>query len=263
MAYLGDRHLQVKTIKAYLTGLRSAHVDMGYTDLGVFHSPILQRIIAGIRRFCGEAGTKERRPITRDLLIQMLGLCNKTTIAGANLYAAFCLAFAGFLHISKFTYSTDNRASPDFASWFLTRRSVILHDDHLKLSLPASKTDHFRQGVTILIASASDDACPVAALRFLLHRFPAPPSAPLFNMGSSFSRQWVTQMLRDMILELGLTGNYSGHSFRRGAATSARDANLSEDRIILLGRWKSDSYKLYIETHPQYILDASRRLQGH
>ncbi|KAL2036351.1 hypothetical protein N7G274_010933 [Stereocaulon virgatum] len=112
---------------------------MGYTDLGVFHNPMLQRIIAGIRRCRGEAETKERRPITRDLLLKMLILCDRSTLAGANLYAAFCLAFAGSLRIGEFTYSADERADPDFASWFLIRRSITLHEDRLELSLPASK----------------------------------------------------------------------------------------------------------------------------
>ena len=144
VATLGDRDLQVKTIKAYLTGLRSAHVDMGYIDLSVFQNPLLQRIIAGIRRMRGEAEIKERHPITRDLLIRILYLCDDNTIAGANLHAVFCLAFAGFLCIGEFTYSADDRAAPDFASWFLTRRSITLHEDYLELSLPASKTDPFR-----------------------------------------------------------------------------------------------------------------------
>ena len=213
VASLGDRRLQVKTIKVYLTGVRSAHINMGFIKLGVFHNPMLQRIIAGIHRLRGEAGTKERCPITRDLLLHLLATCNKNTIYRANIYAAFCLAFAGFLRIGEFTYSAKDRNDPDFAKWSLTRRSVALHQDHLELSLPASKTDPFRQGVTILIAGASDKACPVATLRFLFSRFPAPGDAPLFDMGTGFSRQWVTQMLRDALLALGQTGNYSGHSF--------------------------------------------------
>lgn len=72
IAHLSTRRANAKTIKAYLTGVRSAHVDMGYEDLAVFHNPQLQRIIAGIRRLRGEAGTKERRPITKDLLLQVL-----------------------------------------------------------------------------------------------------------------------------------------------------------------------------------------------
>ena len=262
VATLGDRRLHVKTIKAYLTGTRSAHVDMGFEDLKVFQHPMLQRIVAGIRRIRGEPGVKERRPITRDLLLLMLSCINQNTRVGANLHAAFSLAFAGFLQIGEFTYSAEDRGDPEFTKWFLTRGSIALYKDYMELSLPASKTDPFRQGVTILIASADDNACPIALLQHLLHRFPSPRDAPLFDSGAGFSRQWVTRMLRDILSTLGYTGNYSGHSFRRGAATSARDAGLSEDRIMLLGRWKSDSYKLYIETHPQHILAASRRLQG-
>ena len=71
----------------------------------------------------------------------------------------------------------------------------------------------------------------------------------------------VTETLRNSLKGLGLSGHYSGHSFRRGAATSAREAGLSDDEIQFLGRWKSDSYKLYIDSSPQYILNASRRHQ--
>ena len=70
-----------------------------------------------------------------------------------------------------------------------------MHEDYLELSLPASKTDPFRQGVTILIASADDEACPVVALRRLVNDFPASAHAPLFDMGVGFLRQWVTQKL--------------------------------------------------------------------
>ena len=35
----------------------------------------------------------------------------------------------------------------------------------------------------------------------------------------------------------------------------------SDDEIMLLGRWKSDTYKLYSEMNARHILAASRRLQ--
>ena len=75
------------------------------------------------------------------------------------------------------------------------------------------------------------------------------------------SRRTVAHNLRLALRSSGLPGHYSGHSFRRATATTARLAGLSEDEIKLLGRWKSDSYRLYIKTHPAYILAASRRQQ--
>ena len=53
---------------------------------------------------------------------------------------------------------------------------------------------------------------------------------------------------------------FSGHSFRRGAASAAADAGLTEYEIQLLGRWRSDAYKLYIESSRSRILNLSARL---
>lgn len=235
-------------------------MDLSYHDLSAFHSPHLKRIIVGVRRFHGETRTQKRRPITKDLLLQMLPHLDQRTREGATLYAAFCLAFAGFLRVGEFTYSAEDRKTADFSKWFLTRRSVRLFDDHMELTLPVSKTDPFRRGVTLNISASDDDACPVKALRHLF-RWKASLNSPLFETASGFSRELVIGQVRQILALLGVTGHYSGHSFRRGAATSAREAGLSDDEIMLLGRWKSDAYRLYVDTHPKHILAASRRHQ--
>lgn len=259
---MGLRRLSHKSIKLYMTGLRSYHVELGASkqELEIFHTPVLQRVIAGIRRFNGEPDVKERHPITRPVLRAMLARLDKNTRKGANLYAAFCLAFAGFLRMGEFTWARGE-LNPDFRNWHITRGSVLLSDDRLQLSLPASKTDPFRQGITHTIAATGDEACAVAALKYLFARFPTPLNSPLFDTGHGFSRQFVTEALRNILKELGFTGNYSGHSFRRGAATSAREAGLSDAEIQLLGRWKSDAYKLYIQANPAVIWVVSKRHQ--
>lgn len=254
--------VQPKTIKSYITGVRSQQVDLGYENLDVFHSPQLERIIAGVRRLHGEANTQERQPLTKDVLLRLLPQLDQSTEEGSSLYASFCLAFGAFLRIGEFTYSLRDRQDEDFCQWFLTRRSVRFHEDHLELTLPASKTDPFRQGITLTIAATGDDACPVQALRHLFQEWPAPLDAPLFKAeDGEFTRDTVTNVLRLTITLAGIQGHYSGHSFRRGAATSAREAGLSNEEIQLLGRWKSECYRLYIVTHPSRILAASRRHQ--
>ena len=259
---MGLRRLSHKTIKSYMTGLRSYYVELGASkqELEIFHTPVLQRIIAGIRRFNGEPDAKERHLITRLVLRAMLARLDRNTRKRANLYAAFCLAFAGFLRMGEFTWARGE-LNPDFWNRHIMRGSVLLSDDRLQLSLPASKTDPFRQGVTLTIAATGDEACAVTALKHLFARFPASLNSPLFDTGHGFSRQLVTDSFCSILRELGFTGNYSGHSFRRGTAPSAREAGLSDSEIQLLGRWKSDAYKLYIQANCAIIWIVSKRHQ--
>ena len=271
-------------MKLYLTGLRSYCVDLGMADLSVFEDPRLQRTLRGIKIFhaARETGPRERLPITRDLLLRLVARLDISTYEGSTLQAAFCLAFAAFLRIGEFTWSsTDwNAGSDNFHQWHMTRSSVHFYPtptqghipERLLLTLPATKTDPFRRGITLTIAAVNDNACAVTALYHLMTRWPTAPYAPLFsnipfhtfaanNSLASFDRNWVVTRLRNLLLEEGVPGHYSGHSFRRGAATWARQAGISDEDIQLLGRWKSDAYKRYIEVHPEHILGVSRRLQ--
>ena len=191
-----------------MTGVRSAHVDMGYDDLSVFHNPQLQRIIAGMRRMRGEAHTKEREPITKDLLLELLPRCDQSTKEGSVLHASYCLAFAGFLRVGEFTYTAHDLHDQDFSQWFLTRRSVKLWEDCLEVTLPASKNDPFRQGITLTVAATGDEACAVSSLRHLFTRFEAAAESPLFQIaqGVPFTRKIVTDTLRQGLRALGVEG---------------------------------------------------------
>lgn len=90
-----------------MMGVRSVQVDIRATktDLEIFHHPFLPHMIAGIRRLQGERGVREKRPITRPILIRMLNTFDTSTLYGVTLHAAFSFAFASFLHIGKFTWS--------------------------------------------------------------------------------------------------------------------------------------------------------------
>lgn len=107
--------MKLKTIKGYLAGLQSLRLDciLDKAELEVYSHPMLQRIIAGLRRLYGQGDTRERRPITRDILLKLISRFDQTTLEGANLHAAFCLAFAGFLRMGELTY---DKVESDFSS---------------------------------------------------------------------------------------------------------------------------------------------------
>lgn len=265
VASLDRRRLQTRSIKSYITGVRFAQLDIGATqeELQVFRHPSLQRLVNGIKRLQGKVGRKEQQPIIRPILLKMLARFDQNILRGASFHAAFCLAFAAFLCIGKFTYSAAklNIDLSEFQQWHVTRGSLFLGVDQVELSLPASKTDPFRQGVTITIATSNDADCAITSLRHLFQRFPLSKTALLFNTGVGFSQQLVTNTFCQVLLDLGYTGRYAGHFFRRGAATWAKEMGLTDHEIQLLGRWKSDTHLLYIDTSSKVILNASKRQQ--
>ena len=75
------------------------------------------------------------------------------------------------------------------------------------------------------------------------------------------TRQLFSDTLDGLLHELHFKKeNFNTHSFRIGAATSAKAVNTSDTHIQMLGRWKSNTYKLYIQTPPQEIANLSRVL---
>ncbi|KAJ7878330.1 hypothetical protein B0H14DRAFT_3778456 [Mycena olivaceomarginata] len=67
--------------------------------------------------------------------------------------------------------------------------------------------------------------------------------------------------LKARITAIGLDqSGYSGHSFRRGAATAAAIAGYADFEIQLLGRRRSDTYKLYLDVPRNRVLSLSARL---
>ena len=82
--------------------------------------------------------------------------------------------------------------------------------------------------------------------------------------GQYLTRQLFGTQLDKILQEAGMNAKlYNTHSFRIGAATSAREAGISDVNIQMLGHWKSDAYKLYIRTPAPYLARFSSQLAGH
>lgn len=137
----------------------------------------------------------------------------------------------------------------------------------LRLSLAASKTDPFRKGVVMFLAAAPGlTSDPVAALERLLEsRSTHDVLAPLFQEapGAALTRNTFIREVRDALERAGIPpAGYAGHSFRRGAATMAAANGIHGHEIQLLGRWRSDAWKLYVNVDPRRVKQLSRSLHG-
>ena len=245
-----SRGLAPSSITTYLASVRSLHVQYGFAD-PMRGTDRLARLLRGIRRsrVTPAAG---QLPINNRLLRIIHQALVPPNFDNIMFWAACCAAFFDFLRVSEF--SCTGAFDP---SIHLSLADVTFTDDHYCLRLKSSKCDPFRQGCVVRLGRSGSDLCPVVALsRYLSIRGPLP--GPLFHCsdGTPLSLVLVNQWLRAILRSAGITGNYSSHSFRIGAATSAALAGFPDHLIKTLGRWSSDAYLRYIRT-PTHVLVSS------
>ena len=235
-----------KTIKVYLAGIRLEHLERGLED--PTKDDLLQLLCTGIKRSQG-VSKHNRLPITINVLQTLKSQLRHdpsfSPLEKRLLWAAFTLAFYGFLRASEF-------ATPN-----LTWQHIQLAADRYTVFIEQSKTDPFRCGHTITIHATSTSTCPVRALRLYTEATtPLQDNEPVFKGGkfSPLDRQQLTKSIQHLLQNTQYSHqHYSSHSFRSGAATTAASAGIPEWLIKILGRWRSNAYQVYIHSSPAML----------
>ena len=130
------------------------------------------------------------------------------------------------------------------------------------VQIKASKTDPFRQGVTLVIGRTNNNLCPVTAiLVYMAARGPGPGPLFIWEDKRFLTREAFVAAVRAALREAGLIArDYAGHSFRIGAAMTAARQGLQDSLIKTLGRWESSAYTKYIRTAPETLCGVASRL---
>ena len=167
--------LRYTTIKLYLCGIRFAYMKAGIScPLVCTNNSTCLRITSilhAIKRIQGQT-TKVRQPITATVLDKICSVLNArylTPYMDCLLLAACIIAFFGFLRCGEFTVTSDREFD---STVHLCLGDVHFHDSHVELILKSSKTDPFRQGITIHLFknSAYSKLCPYRALNSYITR---------------------------------------------------------------------------------------------
>lgn len=187
-------------------------------------------------------------------MLLVLSSLNLADFDHAMLWAALCTARSGFLRVSEFTSPRPSGFDP---AVHLSLHDVVvdshLHPSAVLLTIKASKTDPFREGVRLYLPRTDRLLCPISSLANSLHHrniFLGPLF--IFLDGTALSRRDVTDRLRIILAAAGVDGNFLSRSFRIGAATFASAAGLPDSMIRTLGRWSSDAYlvlRSYLKRH--------------
>lgn len=261
LEFITDKGEKVKsqTIMNWISALKSGLADTG-ADVSYFESRDFELFRRGVRRVKGETKVRNALPLTLPVLsaVNASLLRDLPTRRQVVLAAAFAVAFACFLRSGEFTYDFFD-PELDFQ-----RKDLIVRDGRYALRLKSSKMDQTRKG-EILALPRIDDArfahvCPSSLLQRLLTDYPDYPESPLFSFSAlrgqqRFDKASVVRELRAALAASGFGASvdgrtYSGHSFRRGAATWASRVGLSDNLIRRLGRWSPSGQR---GSCPRYI----------
>jgi hypothetical protein len=250
--------LKYTSIKTYLYGLQSLHTDMA-VECCIPSSHIVERFYRGIKRIQGaNAAGKPRFPVTTAVLRRITPLLDPKRSEHRLLRAALWVATTGLFRIGEITVNSSSQSSG--ALFLRALCAVQLYPPVLAIRLSKSKTDPFRHGVDVKLCNPTTDAF----LSDYLCRRPlsTTPSSPLFafDNGQALTRRTLLDAAASLLATAGIDrSEFSGLSFRRGGATSLSAAGVSDRLVQILGRWSGYSYKLYIDTPLQQLVDAASK----
>lgn len=250
--------LKYDSIKAYLFGVRAILMEHGVAvDFSKFF--LLKSVLRGYKRVRA-VHSLPKLPFTPALLRKVWPLVDYSVWNNKVMMAAVVLAIAGLFRAGELT-----SRSPGGGSYFLPRSAVSFTPEGiLCISLPASKTDVFREGVVVHIPPSPHGICPVALVKALL-AVDAPPTAPLFRLSSGrpLSYAKFNAFISSLVSLLGLDrSRYSSHSCRRGGAQALHDLGVPSYVIQLLGRWLSQCFMTYIGLSTHDVLSFSSKIMS-
>ena len=235
ISYLSARKFASSTISTYVSALSYVHKLASFSDPTKHF--LVQKILAAHSKLYSTPDV--RLPIARGIL--------------QRLVLMFLVAFYGFFQVGELTVKGANlkpfvqiqNLQFQFKDTCVTAATIVIIDyKHNSSRRPFS---------VVLDCTTGPDFCPVNYLqRYCSMRGPTPGALFCFSDGNPVKASHFTQQLWQALNFCGLdSSQYKSHSFWIGAASSAADNGLSDAQIRHLGRWKSDTFKLYIRQTPE------------
>ena len=263
-ASLFNDGLSGNTAKTYLAGIRYTQIAMGLPDPKICAMVQLEYIIKGFRRLSG-GRTRPRLPITPAILskLKQCWAVSGSQHNSSMLWAASCMCFFGFLRSGEIVVLSDAEYDASVhLSYGDVKADSVQKPSYLEVAIKASKTDPFRKGVKVYLGAPGAELCPVAAiLSYMVIRGSLPGPFFMFEDKRPLTRDRFVGEMRKALEQAGVTAKqYSGHSFRIGAATTAASCGLQDSLIKTLGRWESAAYTVYIRTPITDLCSVSSRL---
>ena len=213
--YLGYTFHSPKSIRNYLSGIRTLHVLLKQKPPNL-KSVEVRLTLRGLERLLKHE-PKQAQPLTPEILLDMLPYLDLTKRADLSFWGVLIVGFFAMLRKSNLVPDSKNSFDP---VKHLTGSHVVFQNDVALLKLKWAKNIQFRQKVLeIPLFSITNSAlCPVTVLRALVN-LQGGGRNPLFGRGKNptLTYQLFHKKLRNILNKAGYQGNaFSSHSLRRG-----------------------------------------------
>lgn len=247
------RPLSPSSIERALAAIRTAHKAAGVQPP---ESKGARKVLAGYRARLAEtrdpaARTRKAAAAVPDALRAMLAPIDRTTLAGARDAALLLLGYATAARVSELVALdlADVQETEDGLLVTLYRRKLKRHDEVAVPygSNPATCPVRAVRALRALLAAAERDSGPLL-LRIDRHGRVAAPmirgSRTIGDPSGRLTPAAAAAVVARRAEDAGLTGQWTGHSLRRGFATAARRAGHTLERIGRHGGWADGSRAL-------------------
>eukprot|EP00775_Hariotina_reticulata_P005934 gene5934-biopygen7741 len=248
-------------VKNYMQGLQRFLLDRGWDGhFSKFWG--LQQALSGLRRLAKPVTRK--LPVTPYVLLAVLRCLDLSSSWEVMVFTAMLVAFGAFLRKAN-VCAASRSLSHVHRSLLRSDVVVDLQQYCLYVTLRFMKNAQFQEAVhTVVVAGRKGHPLdPVYWWCEYVSRVPAPPGAAAF--GSLVDGIYVplvhsefVSWVKRLVSRAGFDSRqYSGHSFRRGAASFSFLVGLPEFLIKELGAWRSQVYQVYLD------LTLSQKLSVH
>lgn len=241
-------NLAQSTVTTYISALSYLHKVAGHPD--PTHSFVIRKMLQGYLR--DKHSSDCRLPITAEILkciVRSLPYTCHSAYSRNLLETMYLFAFHAFLRVGEMTNTSPTQ------NHNISVCDVQLHipkesqHETLVISMRSFKGHYGKRVFQIEVLPNSDsEVCPIRAYKaYMVLRGREPGPLFAFPGGTAISRRFFTDNLKFSLQWAGYSPDkYKGHSFRIGAASAAAAMGISDERIQLMGRWRSDAFKKYI-----------------
>lgn len=246
--YLHDhaQSLNHRTLSRRLTAISHWHTYQNCGSDPTQH-PSVKKTLAGIRNLHGKPKEKAPALTLAQLELMVSFLKQDQSLLALRNSALLQIGFFGAFRRSELV--------------LIKYEDIQFFPEGIEILIPRSKTDQSGEGQVCAIPYGNDHLCPITALK-LWCKEAGINSGYLFRSvnndqslkNEAISPQTVNLIIKNVATECKIPNaeNFSGHSLRRGFATSASKNGASFNSIMRHGRWKHD------ETVRSYIEEGQR-----